>query len=92
MSAINKLNIKPSTSSSQCFVLQQGKLQWLVATALSRDILCNSKKFFEEMGQERKAKILDELYDPAELVHSQSITVSWKGKGGKVQHWNVFFF
>ena len=36
-------------------------------------------------------EILDELYDSTELYDGASISVPWKGKGGKISHWNAVF-
>lgn len=36
-------------------------------------------------------EILDELYDSSELYNGANISVPWKGKGGKISHWNAVF-
>lgn len=36
-------------------------------------------------------EVLDELYDSSELFDGANITVPWKGKGGKISHWNAVF-
>jgi len=38
-----------------------------------------------------ESTVLDELYDVTELVDGAKITVPFKGKGGKMSHWNAVF-
>ena len=35
--------------------------------------------------------VLDELYDPKELLHGAKLSVPFKGKGGKITHWNAIY-
>jgi len=37
------------------------------------------------------AYVLDELYDSKELLHGAKISVPFKGKGGKITHWNAIY-
>ena len=36
-------------------------------------------------------EILDKLYDKSELFDGANVIVPWKGKGGKISHWNAVF-
>ena len=36
-------------------------------------------------------EVLDELYDSSELFHGAKIKYPWRGKGGKITHWNGVF-
>jgi len=33
----------------------------------------------------------DEFYDPKELLHGAKLSVPFKGKGGKITHWNAIY-
>jgi len=35
--------------------------------------------------------VLDELYNPKELLHEAKLSVPFKGKGGKITHWNAIY-
>ena len=37
------------------------------------------------------AEVLDELYDATELVNGANVVVPFRGKGGKITHWNAVF-
>lgn len=37
------------------------------------------------------AEVLNELYESSELFDGANIIVPWKGKGGKISHWNAIF-
>ena len=51
----------------------------------------NSSKKYDNKEMWISAQLLDELYEPSELQHGKPVIVPWKGKGGKIQHWNAVF-
>ena len=36
-------------------------------------------------------EVLDELYDSTKLIHGAKLLYPWRGKGGKLTHWNAIF-
>ena len=36
-----------------------------------------------------EASVLEDLYEPAQLMHGSHVTIPWKGKGGRVSNWNA---
>ena len=51
----------------------------------------NNSKHWDGKEVWLDAMILDELYDSSKLFNGANITVSWKGKGGKITHWKVVY-
>ena len=50
----------------------------------------NSKKWD---GKEvwLEAYVVDELYNSTEMLHGAKLMVPFKGKGGKITHWNTIY-
>ena len=51
----------------------------------------NSLKRWEGKQIWIDAAILDELYQPSELIHGQPISVPWKGKGERCSNRMLFY-
>ena len=36
-----------------------------------------------------ETSVLEDMYEPDQLMHSSHVTIPWKGKGGRVSNWNA---